>query len=592
MQYNQLSSAAAAHAEGSAVKPSFAVLQARLLGARPQLWFALMLLSLHGALAWGITEWWSRGLLLAHFGLFLLWQPVWRGERALEARQAALVVIMGVLLTAWASWWLMALWIAVLFALVGANVTGLQHRSQRVAASLAAIYLLSILLMWVVPHLFLDHESESAALVNAVRFGLPCLPLLIAVLPLKAGRQTGPLTVDLFYSLLLFLLVCALVLGSFVIKEVNHGNYPLALAQTLFVIALMLVALSWLWNPRSGFVGIGHLLSRYLLSLGLPFERWMQAIADVAETETQPESFVSKALTSMRELPWVAGVSWSTPHGEGSIGETSGFLTHQSFQDLHLKFFTRWSLSPPLLLHLKLLTQILGHFYEAKQREQLERQNAYTQAIYDTGARLTHDVKNLLQSLKSLCAAAESSAAAEADALNALIKRQLPQITQRLTTTLEKLQAPQREVVVPRVPAVQWWDSVKSRHARADVMFEAGALTGDLPGELFDSVAENLLANAFIKAQREMGTTISLHFDAAEGGRLTVCDTGSPIPREVASRLLQTPVASHTGLGVGLYQASMQAERLGYRLELVANRQGRVCFELGRGPREVTRSRS
>ncbi|MGH8618417.1 MAG: ATP-binding protein [Burkholderiales bacterium] len=570
----------------------FVALQQRLLSARPQLWLALMLLSLHGALAWGISDWWSRGLLLAHFGLFLLWQPVWRGERALEPRQAILVVILGVLLTAWSSWWLMALWIAVLFALVGGNLTGAQHRSQRVAASLAAVYLLSLLLIWVVPHLFVEQDFTNPLLVTVVRYGLPGLPLVIAALPFKNERRTGPLTVDLFYSLLLFLLVCALVLGSFVIKEVNHGNYPLALAQTLFAIALMLVALSWLWNPRSGFVGIGHLLSRYLLSLGLPFERWMQAIADVAESETQPESFVSNALNNMRELPWVAGVTWQTPHGEGSIGETSGFVTSQSFQDLQLKYYTRWSLSPPLLLHLKLLTQIVGHFYEAKQREQLQLQNAYTQAIYDTGARLTHDVKNLLQSLKSLCAAAESNAAAEADALNALIRRQLPQITQRLTTTLEKLQAPQREPAAALTSAAQWWESLKSRHARADVVFEAAAVNGKLPGELFDSVAENLLANAFSKAQRETGTRVSLRFDAADGGRLTVCDSGSPIPRDVAGRLLQTPVASQTGLGVGLYQATLQAERLGYRLQLVANQPGRVCFELGRAADGVTAARA
>jgi len=582
MQYNQLSPTVAGRPEGSRVKLSFAVLQQRLLGARPQLWLALMLLALHGALAWGISEWWSRGLLLAHFGLFLLWQPVWRGEQALDGRQAILVVIVGVLLTVWNSWWLMAVWIAVLFALVGGNVTGAQHRSQRVAASLAAIYLLSLLLMWVVPHLFIEQEYEYSLLVTVVRYGLPGLPLVIAVMPFTAERRSGPVAVDLFYSLLLFLLVCALVLGSFVIKEVNHGNYPVALAQTLFGIALMLTALSWLWSPRSGFVGIGHLLSRYLLSLGMPFERWVQGIADVAVAEIQPESFVAKALANMRELPWVAGVEWQTPHGEGSIGANSGFVTNQAFQDLQLKFYTRWSLSPPLILHLKLLTQILGHFYEAKQREQLQRQNAYTQAIHDTGARLTHDVKNLLQSLKSLCAAAESSAAAETDALNALIRRQLPQITQRLTTTLEKLQAPQREATVVRVSAAHWWESLKSRHARADVMFEAVEVSGMLPGELFDSVAENLLANAFTKAQRETGTRISLRFEAADAGRLTVCDSGSPIPRAVASRLLLAPVESQTGLGVGLYQVAMQAERLGYRLELVANQPGRVCFELGR----------
>ena len=84
------------------------------------------------------------------------------------------------------------------------------------------------------------------------------------------------------------LLVAALVLGSFVVKQVSHGNYPLALAQTLFAIALVLMALSWLWNPRGGFAGLGHILSQYLMSLGLPFERWVQRLAEFAEQETQP----------------------------------------------------------------------------------------------------------------------------------------------------------------------------------------------------------------------------------------------------------------------------------------------------------------
>ena len=54
--------------------------QARIVATRPQWWLGLMLFALHASLAWGITDWWSRAFLLAHFGLFLLWQPVWRGE--------------------------------------------------------------------------------------------------------------------------------------------------------------------------------------------------------------------------------------------------------------------------------------------------------------------------------------------------------------------------------------------------------------------------------------------------------------------------------------------------------------------------------
>jgi sensor histidine kinase regulating citrate/malate metabolism len=61
---------------------------------------------------------------------------------------------------------------------------------------------------------------------------------------------------------------------------------------------------------------------------------------------------------------------------------------------------------------------------------------------------------------------------------------------------------------------------------------------------------------------------------------LRVCDDGSPIGPTVANNLFNGPVDSHTGLGIGLYQAARQAERLGYRLAIAENQGGRVCFEL------------
>ena len=60
--------------------------------SRPQWWFGAMLLALHAALAWGIDTLFARAMLLAHFGIFLIWQPLWRGERNLDSRQAVLVV--------------------------------------------------------------------------------------------------------------------------------------------------------------------------------------------------------------------------------------------------------------------------------------------------------------------------------------------------------------------------------------------------------------------------------------------------------------------------------------------------------------------
>jgi hypothetical protein len=124
-------------------------------------------------------------------------------------------------------------------------------------------------------------------LVSLVRYGLLLPPLVLMCVPEPTSKRSSPLTVDLFYSVMLFLLVTGLVLGSFVVKQVSQGSYPLALAQSLMVMALVLMILSWLWNPHSGFIGIGHLMSRYLMSLGLPFERWVKGLADLAERDLE-----------------------------------------------------------------------------------------------------------------------------------------------------------------------------------------------------------------------------------------------------------------------------------------------------------------
>ena len=552
----------------------------RLVMANPQLSLGLMLLALHASLAWGIDDWWPRAFLLAHFGLFLLWQPVWRGEREVAPSQALAVVAVACLLVGWYNWWLMAVWLAVLVGLIGGSVPRIGERRQRMISVLAALYLLSLLLIWVVPQLFTDQVIEPA-LRTLVRYALPLLPLAILVIRVPERRPETPVGVDLFYSLLFFLLVVALVLGSFVVRDVSHGNYVIALAQTLVGIAVLLVGLSWLWYPHSGFAGVGYLLSSYLMSLGLPFERWVQRLSAFSQEETHPERFLALGLQHMLDMPWVRGVQWETSAGRGEFGSRTAHATSVASGELKLVIHTRWAVSPAIMLHLKLLAQMVGHFYEAKQREQVQRQNAYTHAIYETGARLTHDVKNLLQSLKALCSAAENTTPEQAQALQALMQRQLPQITQRLNSTLEKLRSP-RQGESREVDAAAWWQALQQRHSGRTIRFE---LDGDargikVPAELFDNVADNLIENAFNKAADAKRLEVQVTLSALGGGTLVVCDTGAAITTSLAKQLFEAPVSSQTGFGVGLYQSGRLARQFGYALELTANRGGSVCFSL------------
>jgi signal transduction histidine kinase len=549
---------------------------------RQQDWLALMLLALQAALVSGLDTAVSKAFMLSHFGCFLLWQPVWRGEQKLYVGQTLFILGAAAVLVASQSWWLIALWICVLFALIGGEVPGIKTVGRRVVALLAATYLLSILLIWVVPHLFAASEF-SFAFISAVRYAP--LPLLGLIFVVKAERapQLSAYTVDLLYSLLLFLMVMVLVLGAFVIREQSQGDYAVALAQALLVTAGILLALGWLWDPRGGFAGIGQIMNRYFMSVGMPFERWMHSLANLAEQERDPDKFVMAATQEMATLPWVSGIDWQTQNERGMAGILTRHATDVRLGGIRLTLYTRWSPSPSLVLHIRLLARLLADYYEAKQREQEQRQNAYMHAIYETGSRLTHDVKNLLQSLNSLCSAVEASSEEDAPGLRRLLQRQLPHVTRRLQGTLDKLSR-SPDARPQEGPAQGWWRDIAQRYAHEGVSFETSGLpaTAQIPVELFDSVAENLLQNALSKRRLHQALSIHARLDWDGAGMLRVCDDGEPVGESLTARLFQAPVPSSHGLGVGLYQAGRLAQENGYGLALTRNVPGEVCFTLAR----------
>ncbi len=539
-----------------------------------------MLLMLHFSVVFGNDADWTRPFVLAHYGLFLLWQPLVRANKQLDSRIAVLIFAAAILLVFW-SWWILALWVTILIGLVGTHTASVESRRQRLVYLLALTYLLSLLLAWVMPHVFTTDQLHSAVAV-IVRYGLIPLPLAIMLIRPDARQLQQTSVVDLFYGVMLFLIVLVLVLGSFAVVAVTKTDYLVALAEMLIAMAVLLVVLSWLWNPRAGFGGLSQLLSRYLLSVGLPFEQWIQHLAKQAEYQGDPEAFIRAAVTSLDNLPWLAGGSWATAKNGSSFGIQTPYVLNVTYHGLELNWYTRRPISPALQIHANLLSQLLGYFYQAKLREQKLQHNAYTQAIYETGARLTHDVKNLLQSMKTLVAAAQNSDPDQAEALQALMQRQLPQMTQRLQGTLDKLKAPQ-QCADSMVDAVMWWERVLQHYARDNIEFVMTPTvsgSSSLPQELFDSVLDNLLGNALRKRQEDKSVSISVRLACAAPITLSVCDSGAAAPDAVASHLFDAPVGSEHGLGIGLYQAGKQAAQLGYTLRLASNREGEVCFSL------------
>ncbi len=541
---------------------------------------ALMLFLLHAAFVWGRGEPWGQAMVLAHYGIFLLWQPFFSGQQHLPWARALGVLAVGGALAVLDSVWAAALWAVLLAGLLGGVTVSLKPFKERMGLWLAVLYLLLLLFIWLLPQGFGLPVGDNAYTI-LLRDSLLVLPALVILFPAPGlQRQTG--VVDLLYTLLFVLVIGVLALGSFAAMELTRTDYGTGVLISLGTIALSLVIIAWLWQPRGEASGLRNLFSRYVLSLGLPLEEWLKQLSDSADSEPDPEIFLREAMAGFTHLPWSTGVTWSTAQSQGELGQRSKHSVAFSHQGVEVRFFTETSVNPAFALHLRLLTEIIGYFHAAKTRERMMQANAYTQAIFETGSRLTHDVKNLLQSLKTLCSAAEHSRPDQAMSLQSLMQRQLPQMAKRLEITLDKLKSPTTAADRKEIMSREWWRNLNNRYARDAINFHADDANASawLPQELFDSVADNLIQNALRKRLQAPEVRIRVDMLTSPSISLTVCDTGDMATDEVTEKLFHEPVSTHDGLGIGLYQAAKQAASLGYRLRLRENREGYVCFEL------------
>ncbi len=549
---------------------------------------AAMLLLLHLAIWSQFDSAILRSLLLAHIGMFLIWQPLWQRDRSLSVRGILAALLVTLIFIIWINWWLLFLWNILLIGLVGGRV--ISNTQERYAYLLTLVVLISELLIRTVTQTFsVPHLPTS--LNTLFLYGLPVITVIIALIPRHRGGEHIEYPVDFFRAVTAALLTAMLAIGSLLAMYSTGIDYPDALFQSLLTLALFLFAISWLLSPTLGFSGLAMLWDRSLLNIGTPFEYWLQELAVLAAQQQTPDEFLRAATQALVDLPWVTGLTWMSPREQGESGRITRHRIPLEAGEVKIQLCLDRPAGPGLLLHSNLLVQLLGNFYTAKQREQELAQRAHLQAIYETGARVTHDIKNLLQSLQTLMLAIQRDEGEQGSAPNRrrqdgareLLCRQLPHLTQRLQLALDKLQAPEK-ALHDQLPLEDWWEAVIQRNRNEGDVFESGLTANPgIPTELFDSVLENLLENCRHKRLLEPGLAVRITLLASNDRLcLRVCDNGTAIPAATAGHLLQHPVGSAQGLGIGLYQAARQAEAQGYTLQLVENRDGMVCFELRR----------
>ncbi len=550
------------HPAGGLLKHEF-----RLLG--------LMIASLLAAIVFIDDNTLSRSLLIIHFGFFLLWQPILAQQESFSFRNLLVLIVFLAGFLIWFNLWVATFWILLLMSLLTGRIFA--RGLRRAIYGVAVIILFLEITLVITPHLF-QLKALGPELETILQSGMIGASLLLLF---STADQQHATHVDFIRGLMVILLTLFLCMGS-VLSTYNTGNqYLPSLATTIVIAALFMLATAILWTPRAGFTGLAQLWEKYLLNIGGPFEQWVSQLAALeANTNIKPDSFLQTSIQYLLDRHWICGVYWKTEHGESMQGKQSNHHVSYADSKLRITLYAYNPIGPALMLHTKLLLSVLTFYYRAKLQEQQLIKQAHLRAIYETGSKLTHDIKNILQSTQMLTQVVADEQTSVEDARN-LLSSQLPLLTQRLKTTLDKLTTP-AQADSEQKPLSVWFQSLQSRYAGRDIVFEASiGHDGMIPVELFDTVVENLLDNARTKRINTPDLSIQVRLQSDSAGiELSVVDSGDAITDDIASQLFHEVINSDNGFGIGLYQSQQLARRQGYELRLANNVKGEVCFSL------------
>ncbi len=537
----------------------------------------LMIAALLAAMVFIEDAYLSRSLLFIHFGLFLLWQPVVSQHESFSVKNLlALAGFLGAFLI-WFNLWLATFWMLLLMSLLTGRIFA--RGLRRAIYGIAVVILFLQITLLTTPQLF-DLTGFNPALGATFQYALIITSLLLLFGKADAQPSTH---VDFIRGFMVILLTVFLCMGAVLVTYRTGNGYLPSLVTALFIAALFMLATAVLWTPRAGFAGLAQLWERYLLNIGGPFEQWVSRLAALeANTNIRPDGFLQTCIRYLLQRHWVCGVYWKTAQQENMEGVKSSHHVSLSDNSLRITLYAYNPIGPALMLHSKLLLSVLTFYYRAKLQEQQLIKQAHLRAIYETGSKLTHDIKNILQSTQMLTQVISDEQTSVEDA-RTLLASQLPLLTQRLKTTLDKLSTPDKTVSESKTLSV-WFQQLQSRYSGRNLHFDADIRHDpDIPVELFDSVVENLLDNARSKRITGPDCRISVllvsHADALS---LTVTDSGDAVADAIASSLFNEVIQSDNGFGIGLYQCSQLARRQGYDLTLVENRPGKVSFRLAR----------
>ena len=386
----------------------------------------------------------------------------------------------------------------------------------------------------------------AIALCDSTRHRATLDPLLCALLSL------------LLLSFALSIKITAAALGDY-----RHALVLVALAYCAALAAIVLLVAP-LFRGGGGLSNFSH-----AFSFEIPVDKWIADISTLAQKEDKPDDFLAAAAHRLMSLPGISGIGWQAANNPPQhIGKGARFMAINC-PPVEFTIYYRRLISPWTRFNYYLLCRVISEYYTEHRREETQRAQNILRAVHQAGARITHDIKNILHVLLLLSSSKD----------DATIRRQLPLLQHRLKHALDKLRG-MPATSTAQTPANIWWAEARQQYEHTTVIFNDTQATTLILPLLFDRALDNFLENA-MKKYAASPLAIHASLESSDNGvALRVSDNGSPIDKTIAADIFIRPVSSESGFGIALCQLAQEAKTHGYRAHIAANDPKNVVFAL------------
>ncbi len=539
---------------------------------------AAILLLLHG-LTWSFNDKFIHfSMMFVLYGLFFMWQPLWGKDTKINTTPSFVIIIALLSFSYYYQNESLILFSLMVSGLIGSRL--FSHNTSRTFDLLAISILIIEMAIGIIPNTFAQIllPIQFTSLIQTLLL-IPILGFFFAPGPDRAQQPRSQ--IDFMHGLLTATLIFLALLGGIVINILYGVEYLDGLLLTVFIVSTLSIGISWFWNPGIGYSGLGVLWNRYAMTIGGPFEIWINTLTTlIEEPYISASEFLQAACEHLIENDWLNGIQWQFKGLTIASGSRYGAMfQHKLTDQILVTIYFKSDPGQALRQHTILLIRMAYQFYQAKLNQDKMRAQEHFATIHHTGARLTHDIKNILQSIKASIDIIQAEPEDNKRKSSKLLRQNLNQISTRLESTLDKLKSPELSTSIKVINIQQWANRLKSEHTYPWLTLKLDiSINHSVPTELFDSVINNLISNTQNKP--EVTQVIIDVTSNSEMIVVTVCDDGQEVNPELEKSLFLKPIASGKGMGIGLYQSAIMARSFNFELELASNERGKVCFSL------------